>query len=85
MWICSSHKEEKFHDSNPDLRSDLTISAQGLPAVFVAEWRGVLGKSGCCEEEWTPIIICDADKALHLLTQGTLSTFRINVSFHRVI
>jgi len=32
MWICSVHKAGKFHDSNPDLRSDLPISAQGLPA-----------------------------------------------------
>jgi len=30
---------------------DLPILAQGFPAVFVADWRGVLGKSGCREEE----------------------------------
>jgi hypothetical protein len=32
-----------------------------------------------------PIIIRDADKALHLLDQGALSTFCINEPFHRVI
>jgi len=35
MWICSSHTVRKFHDSNPDLRSDVPILAQGLPAVFL--------------------------------------------------
>jgi len=28
---------------------DLPISAQSLPAVFMAEWRNVLDKSGCWE------------------------------------
>jgi len=55
MWICSSHTEGKFHDSYPDLRSDLSI----YPPSF---WRDVVGKSGCCEAECTPIIIRDADK-----------------------
>ena len=36
-------------------------------------WRAVLGKSGCCEEKCTPIIIRDADKALHLVFPGTLT------------
>ena len=34
-----------------------------LSAVFMAEWRGVLGKSGCCEEECKPLIIRDAGGA----------------------
>jgi hypothetical protein len=51
-------------------------------------WRNVLGKSACCEEKCTPIIIRDADKALHLMPQGTLSNFctsapiYANVFFH---
>jgi len=44
---------------------DLPILAQSLSAVFMAEWRGVLGKSGCCEEECNPIIIRDANGARH--------------------
>jgi len=45
--------------------------------------RGVLGKSGCCEEEWTPIIIRDADKAPHFLPQETLSNFCTNRPLHK--
>jgi len=45
--------------------------AQGLPAVrlanlsavFMAEWRAVLGKNRCCEEKCKPIIIRGADGA----------------------
>jgi len=37
----------------------------GLSAVFVAEWRAVLGKSGCCEDKCKPIIIRDAGGARH--------------------
>jgi len=40
-----------------------TVRLAGLPAVFMAEWRGVLHKSGCCEKEGKPIIIRDADGA----------------------
>jgi len=32
MWICASYTVEKFHDSRPDLRLDVPILAQGLPA-----------------------------------------------------
>jgi len=47
MWRCSSHTKGKFPDSNPDLRLDVPILPQGLPAVimeglpavFVADWR----------------------------------------------
>jgi hypothetical protein len=43
----------------------------GLPAVIfirrlyggMADWRNVLGKNGCCEEECKPIIIRDAGGA----------------------
>jgi len=41
------------------------IFVEGLPAVFMAEWRGVLGESGCCEEKGKAIIISDADGARH--------------------
>ena len=52
MWICSSHTEEKFHDARPNLRLNLPISAQGLPAVilaglsavFMADWTELLGE-----------------------------------------
>jgi hypothetical protein len=37
-----------------------------LSAVFMAEWRAVLGKSDCCEEKYKQIIICEANKVLHL-------------------
>jgi len=55
MWACLSHTKGKFQDSNPDFRFDLPILAQGLPAVFLeglpavllADWRGVFGKNGC--------------------------------------
>jgi len=33
--MCSVHKAGKFHDSNPDLRFDLPILPQGLPAVIL--------------------------------------------------
>jgi len=36
-----------------------------LPAVFMAGWRNVFGKSSCCKEKCKPIIVCDANKALH--------------------
>jgi len=70
----------KIYDSNPELRLDLPILAQSLPAVlledlsavFMAEWRTVLGKRSCCEEECKPIIIRDIDKALYLLLPGTI-------------
>ena len=63
MWVCSSHTEGKFHGSCPDLRSDLPIYPPSfLSAGCVADLRGVLGKSGCCEAECTPIIIREADK-----------------------
>jgi len=29
----------------------------------MADWQAVLGKSGCCEEKFTPIIIHDAGGA----------------------
>jgi hypothetical protein len=45
-------------------------------------WRNVLGKSACCEEKFTSFIIRDADKALHLLPQGTLSTFCTSASIY---
>jgi len=35
MWRCSSHTKGKFPDSNPDLRLDVPILPQGLPAVFL--------------------------------------------------
>jgi len=54
---------------------------EGLPAVFMAGWRNVLGESGCCEEKGTPLMIRDAGEALHLLPQGMVSTFRINGTF----
>jgi len=60
---------------------------QGLPAVFfihrfyggVADWRtcppsfwrGVLGKSGCCEEKSKPLIIHGAGEALYLVSPET--------------
>ena len=31
--MCSSQNGVKTHDLNPDLRSDVPISAQGLPAI----------------------------------------------------
>jgi len=55
------------------------VRRAGLPAVIftrrpsgglvrrfyggVADWRAVLGKSGCCEEECKPLIIRDAGGA----------------------
>jgi len=36
-----------------------------LSAVFMAEWRNVLGKSRCFEEKDKPIFIRDVDKALY--------------------
>jgi hypothetical protein len=36
-------------------------------------------------EKCKPIIIRNADKTVHLLPQGTLSTFCINAPFYRVI
>jgi len=35
-------------------------------------WRGVLGKSACCEEKCKPIIIRDADKALNFIFPETI-------------
>ena len=43
-----------------------------LSAVFMADWRGVLGKSGCCEEECKLVIIRDADKALYFVFPETI-------------
>jgi len=60
---------------------DLPIFPQGLPAVFMAGWRAVFGKSGCCEEECKRIIIRNVAKALYLLPHGTLNIFRINDNF----
>jgi len=51
-----------------------------LSAGCVAEWRGVLGKSGCCEEERKPIIIRDVEKAIYSLPQGMLSKFCTNAT-----
>jgi hypothetical protein len=45
------------------------VCPEGLSAVFMAE---VLGKSGRCEEECNPIIMRDADKALHFVFSGTI-------------
>jgi hypothetical protein len=50
-----------------------------LSAVFLAEWRTILGKSSCCEEKYRPLNICDADITLHLPPQVTLSHFCTNV------
>jgi hypothetical protein len=61
----------------------------GLSAGCVADWRvyppsfgrTIFGKRRFCEEKCTPIIIRNADKALHSLPQGTLSNFFINAPF----
>ena len=40
---------------------------EDLSAVFMAEWRAVLGKISCCEEKTTPGIIRDADTTFHFV------------------
>jgi hypothetical protein len=52
----------------------LPISAQGLPAGCVAEWRAVFGKNSCCEEKCTPLIISDADGVLQICLQYDIPT-----------
>jgi len=49
-----------------DLPMDVPYFTTSLSAVFVVEWRFVLGKSDCCEEKYKQIIICEANKVLHL-------------------
>jgi len=40
-------------------------------------WRTGLGKSSCCEEKCKPIIVCDADVALHFLAYFVLRKTRL--------
>jgi hypothetical protein len=85
MWVCSSYTEE--NSKIQILASDqmYRFLLKACPPCF---WQAVLGKSGCCEEKFTSLIIRDADKVLHLLPQGTLSNFctsahiNANLFFH---
>jgi hypothetical protein len=45
----------------------------GLSASCVADWRTVFGKNSCFEEKCKPIIICNADGALHFIFPGTFT------------
>ena len=63
---------------NEDLDPIFRFYSVWLPEVYLVNpW--LMG------EKCKPIIIRNADKTVHLLPQGTLSTFCINAPFYRVI
>jgi len=62
MWICYLSQEE-----NSNIH---TLTSDQIYRFWL---KGVLGKSGCCEEECKPIIIRDADKTMHLVLPGTFT------------
>jgi hypothetical protein len=93
MWMCSSYTEEnskiQILASDKIYRFLLKACPPSAGRVYPPSfWQAVLGKSGCCEEKFTSLIIRDADKALYLMPQGTLSNFctsahiNANLFFH---